>query len=213
PPSSHLDRRSLRRLDRGPFRPEDEHLVDVRREAFRERDDVRPRVPRSLDLEDVGDLPDVLARGHQDRRALAQFVVLDDLLDEDAAVVQDMPGLAGGVADLEHVPEDRAERHALADPMRAGRGTDDPEVGLAGDRPGPRGGQSLEVLLHFDFSSSLRRRHASVSSIRMIRRFEACKGLATFFSSTFSIVMPSMTTVPCTRSTETTLPSRPRNPP
>src|SRR5438046_2685075 len=124
-----------------------------------------------------------------------------------------MPGLAGGVAHLEHVAQDRAERHALADPMRTGRGADNPEIRLAGDRPGARRGQSLEVLLHFDFSSSLRRRHASVSSIRIISRFEACKGLATFFSSTFSIVMPSTTTVPWTRSTETTLPSRPRNPP
>src|SRR6266566_2095694 len=301
------DRRDLRSLDRRPFRSDDEHLPDVRGEAFRERDDVRPRVPGPLNLRNVSNLSDVLPRGHEDRGALAEFVVLHDLLaghvdlqcrpglvgvlrqdhvptvmevhlrlaatdgrlifhatqlprrvpgfdpdeghaparvdehpivrlrlvegedvhesdgklgvghhpavDEDPAVVQDVPRLPGGVAELEHVAENQSERHALADRMRTGGWPDDPEVRLARGRPGPRARQPLPMLLHSARSSNFRRRQASVSSIRMISKFDAWSGLGTFFSSTFSIVMPSTTTVPCTRSTDTTLPSRPRNPP
>src|SRR5438034_734435 len=134
-------------------------------------------------------------------------------VDEDPAVVQDVPRLPGGVAELQHVAEDRSDRHALSDRMRTSGRPDDPEVRLARGRPGTRSRQALQMFLHSARSSNFRRRQASVSSIRMISKFDAWSGLGTFFSSTFSIVMPSTTTVPCTRSTDTTLPSRPRNPP
>src|SRR5207244_7069662 len=49
-------------------------------EAFREGHDVRTRVARPLNLEDVRNLADVLAARHQDRRAFPEFVMLDDLL-------------------------------------------------------------------------------------------------------------------------------------
>src|SRR5439155_1619139 len=118
-----------------------------------------------------------------------------------------------GVAELQHVAEDRSDRHALSDRMRTRGRPDNPEVRLARCRPGTRSRQALQMFLHSARSSNFRRRQASVSSIRMISKFDAWSGLGTFFSSTFSIVMPSTTTVPCTRSTDTTLPSRPRNPP
>src|SRR5688572_14773555 len=73
-------RRDLRRLDRGPLRPDHEHLPDVRGEALLERDDVRPRIPRADHIEDAGDLADMLAPGHEDRGALRELVMLHDLL-------------------------------------------------------------------------------------------------------------------------------------
>src|SRR5438309_1586421 len=90
----HLNRRDLRSLDRRRFRADDEHLPDVRGEAFRERDDVRPRVPGPLNLRNVGNLSDVLPRGHEDRRASAEFVVFHDLL-SGYVDLQRRPGLIG----------------------------------------------------------------------------------------------------------------------
>src|SRR5207245_3602544 len=108
-------------------------------------------------------------------------------------------------ADLQEVPQDEPHGDAGVDWVGPRGRPQDPKVRLPRDRPAAGRRQALQVLLHALASSNFRRRHGSVSSIRMIIRFDAWRGRSTFFSSSFSIFILLIYTVPCDRCMDVTL--------